>query len=141
MATPLTFQSVLNSQKRVSDPYQAVLEDHVQLLHDGQNHWFLSVCTNGCVQIYDSLHTTLTRSARKAIQSLYKHYFQQPISFLPVQRQPDSFNCGLFAIAYAAEIIDGKSPSEAVFAVDLMRKHFMSCLEKLKLSPFPKASI
>ena len=90
----------------------------------------------------DSLNTTLTRSSRKSIRSLYKHYFagDEVISFLPVQRQPGGYNCGLFAIAFAAEILDGKSPSEALFSVDEMRGHLISCLEMQKLSPFPKFS-
>ena len=117
-------------------------EEHIQLLHDGRNHWILSFCSNGRVQVCDSLNTALTRSSRKAIRSLYMHYFSgdEVISFLPVQRQPDGYNCGLFAIAFAAEILDGKSPSQAIFSVDEMCGHLISCLETQKLSPFPKVS-
>ena len=139
IGTPFTFQTVLNSQKKDVEPYR---EEHIQLLHDGRNHWILSFCSNGRVQVCDSLNTALTRSSRKATRSLYKDYFSgdEVISFLPVQRQPDGYNCGLFAIAFAAEILDGKSPSEAIFSVDEMRGHFISCLETQKLSPFPKVS-
>ena len=112
-------------------------EEHIQLLHDGRNHWILSFCSNGRVQVCDSLNTALTRSSRKAIRSLYKHYFSgdEVISFLP-----DGYNCELFAIAFAAEILDGESPSEAIFSVDKMRGHLISCLETQKLSLFPKVS-
>ena len=142
IGTTATFQAMLNSQKKVIEPYRAVSEEHVQLLHDGCNHWFLSFCSNRRVQVCNSLNTTLTRSSRKSIRSLYKHYFagDEVISFLPVQRQPDGYNCGLFAIAFAAEILDRKSPSEAIFSVDEMRGHLISCLEMQKLSPFPKLS-
>ena len=65
---------------------------------------------------------SLTRSSRKSIRSLYKHYVadggEQIVTFLPVQKQPDGHNCGPFAIIYAAEILDGCSPSEAVFDVN-----------------------
>ena len=133
---------MLNSQKKDVEPYRAVYEEHIQLLHDGRNHWILSFCSNGRVQVCDSLNTALTRSSRKAIRSLYKHYFSgdKVISFLPVQRQPDGYNCGLFAIAFAAEILDGKSPVEAIFSVDEMSEHLISCLETQKRSPFPKVS-
>ena len=47
---------------------------------------------------------------------------------------------GLFAIAFAADILDGKSPSEARFSVDEMRGHLISCLEKQKRSLSPKVS-
>ena len=143
IGTPSTFQTVLNSSKREIEPFQAVNEEHVQLLHDGRNHWFLSFCSNGRVQVCDSLNHTLTRSSRKAILSLYKNYFagrEKIISFLEVQRQPASYNCGLFAIAFAAELLDGKSPTNATFDVDKMRAHLFSCFEGQKLTPFPKLS-
>ena len=73
IGTPFTFQKVLNSQKKDVEPYRAVYEEHIQLLHDGRNHWILSFCSNGRVQVCDSLNTALTRSSRKAIRSLYKH--------------------------------------------------------------------
>ena len=72
IGTPFTFQKVLNSQKKDVEPYRAVYEEHIQLLHDGRNHWILSF-SNGRVQVCDSLNTALTRSSRKAIRSLYKH--------------------------------------------------------------------
>lgn len=58
--------------------------------------------------------------------------------FLPVQQQPDGFNCGVFAIAFAAEILDGQSPIEASFDVAKMRDHLILCLEQETLHPFPK---
>ena len=84
IGTAFTFQTVLNSQKKVVEPYRAVSEEHVQLLHDGCNHWFLGFYSSGHVQVCDSLNTTLTRSSRKSIRSLYKHYFagDEVISFL-----------------------------------------------------------
>ena len=43
---------------------------------------------------------------------------------------------GIFVIAFAAEILDGASPIDAVFDVKEMRPH----IENQKLTPFPKAS-
>ena len=59
-------------------------------------------------------------------------------TFLSVHKQTDGFNCGPFAIAYAAEILDGKSPMEAIFDVQKMRNHLLVCLEQKTLTPFPK---
>ena len=138
-----SYQSVLNSERKTENPYQPVLQEHVQLLHDGSNHWFLSFCSNGRVQICDSLRSSLTPSLRKSIRSLYKNYVPsggERMTFLPVQKQPDSCNCGAFAIAYAAELLDGQCPSDAVFDVNEMRKHLIKCLENQILTPFPKVS-
>ena len=140
IGTDESYQSVLNSEKKTIDPFHPVSQEHVQLLHDGANHWFLSFCSNGRVQVCDSLRSSLTRSSRKSIRSLYKHYVadggEQIVTFLPVQKQPDGHNCGPFAIDYAAEILDGRSPSKAVFDVNKMCEHLITCLE----IPFPKVS-
>ena len=137
-----SYQSVLNSEKKTIDPFHPVSQEHVQLLHDGANHWFLSFRSNGRVQVCDSLRSSLTRSSRKSIQSLYKHYVvdggEQIVTFLPVQKEPHGHICGPFAITYAAEILDGRSPSEAVFDVNKIREHLIICLEMQRLTPFPK---
>ena len=137
------YQSVLNCQKRVK-PYRAVTGEYIQLLHNGINHWFLSFCSNSRVQICDGLNSTLTRTSRKSIQSLNKNVGQKNdsgnvrVTFLSVQKQPDGHNCGLFPVAFAAEIFAGKSPIEAAFDVDQMRDHLIFCSEQGALTPFPK---
>ena len=142
--TDESYQSVLNSEKKTIDPFHPVSQELVQLLHDGANHWFLSFCSNERVQVCDSRRSSLTDSSRKSIPSLYKHYVangrEQIITFLPIQKQPDDHNCGPFAIAYAAEILDGRSPSEIVFDVNKMREHLITCLEMQRLTPFPTVS-
>ena len=62
------------------------------------------------------------------------------VSFLPVQRQNDRHNCGLFAISFAAEILRGASPIDAVFYVKEMLPHLICCLENQTFIPLPKAS-
>ena len=144
IGTDEPYQSVLNSEKKTIDPFCPVSQEHVQLLHDGANHWFLNFCSNGRVQVCDNLRSSLTCSSRKSIRSLYKHYVadgrEQIVTFLPVQKQPDGHNCGLFTIAYAAEILDGRAPSEAVFDVNKMREHLITCLKMQRLTLFPKVS-
>ena len=45
--TDESYQSVLSSEKKTIDPFHPVSQEHVQILHDGANHWFLSFCSNG----------------------------------------------------------------------------------------------
>ena len=138
------YQSVLNTQKNTAIPFQPVYQDHIQLLHDGGSHWFLSFCSSGRVQICDSLKSSLNRCSKKSLYSLYKHvvgeYERVNPTFLTVQKQPDGFNCGVFAIAFAAEILDGCSPMDAVFDVGQMRRNLMTCLQQETLTPFPKVA-
>ena len=63
------------------------------------------------------------------------------LGFLPVQRQQNGYNCGLFAVAFAAEILGSKSPIDAVFNVPQLRDHLIYCLESGTLTPFPKILI
>ena len=90
IGTDESYQSVLNFEKKTIVPFHAVSQEHVQLRHDGVNHWFLSFCSNGRVQVCDSLRSSLTRSSRKSIRSLYKHYVadgrEQIVTFLSVQK-------------------------------------------------------
>ena len=136
------YQSVLNTQKNAAMPFNPVYNDHIQLLHDGGSHWFLSFCSSGRVQICDSLKSTLNRSSMKSVYSLYKHvvgeFEKVKPNFLPAHKQTDGFNCGPFAIAYAAEILHGRSSMEAIFDVRKMQNHLLICLEQKTLTPFPK---
>ena len=86
---------------------------YVQLLHDESNHCFLTFCSNGKVQVCDSLRSKSTPGSRKSIRSLYKHYVPggQRITFLPVSSQ---------------------------FDVNKMRCHLIVCSEQQNLSSFPK---
>ena len=52
-------KSVLNSGNKTIDPFHPVSQEDVQLLHDEANHWFLSFCSNGRVQVCDSLRSNL----------------------------------------------------------------------------------
>ena len=103
--------------------------------------WFLSFCSSGRVQICDSLKSKLNRLSMKSLYPLNKHvgeFEKVKPTFLPVHKQTDGFNYGPFAIAYAAEILHGKSPMEAIFDVKKMRNHLLVCLEQKTLTPFPK---
>ena len=60
------------------------------------------------------------------------------VTFSPVQKQLDDHNCGLFAVAFATKIVDGKSPINAVFHVPKLSSHLIYCLYNGALTLFPK---
>ena len=95
------YKSVLNAQKRRGPPYHAVKNEHIQLLYDGSEHWPLTFCNNGRMQICDSLKTSLSRVNRKCVYALYKNCVKEfTFSFLPDQKQTGRYNRGPFAIAF-----------------------------------------
>ena len=83
--------------------------------------------------------------SQKCVNSLYQEYIggrgKLKVLFLPVSKQPDNYNCGLFAMAFGAEMLDGKSPVNTRFDVDNMRPRLIQCLETLNLTPFSKISL
>ena len=56
----------------------------------------------------------------------------------PVQEQSDSISCGIFAIAFAVEILNNKMPENAHFSESLMRKHLAYCIKQRQFSRFPQ---
>ena len=60
IGTDESYQSVFNSEKKTTDPFHPVSQEHVQHLHNGANHWFLSFYSNRCVHLCDSLLSSLT---------------------------------------------------------------------------------
>ena len=74
---------------------------------------------------------------RKCVHALYKNGVKGFIvRFFPVQKQTDGYNCSPFAIFFAVDNLDGKSPMEACFDVERTRGH-LNCLENKFLVPFP----
>ena len=115
-------------------------QEQVKFLPDGNNHQFLSFCLNGHVQLCDNLNSTLTQASKKSIQALYRNFTRDNpnvmVTFLLVQKQQDTHNYGLFTVAFAAEILDGKSPIDAVFHVPQLLNHLLNCLALREKCPY-----
>ena len=113
--------------------------DHIQLLHDGTCHWLLAFSSSGRVQVCDSLCTNLTSVSKEWLKSLYQPFLKNgklEVTFLPVEKQSDRFNCGPFALVYASILLDGKSPIDFRFLGKKMRAHYINCLKEVTLHPF-----
>ena len=108
-----SYRSVLNWQKKGKTLYP-VENEHIQLMHDGVNHWLLSFFSGSRVQVCDSLRSRLSRITKQSLKSLYESAVGKngkfQVTFLPVEKQTDRDNCGVYAIAFAAEILAGLSP-------------------------------
>ena len=57
---------------------------------------------------------------------------------IPVRKQSDSYNCGLFSRAFVADILGGLSPLDSNFDVSRMRSHLIQCIESGELTVFPR---
>ena len=117
-------------------------ENHIQLLHDGVNHWLLSFNSSGRVQVCDSLRTSISSVTQTCLKALCKSRIDKDrklkITMVTVQTQRDGYNYGLFEIAFAVDILQGISPTESYFDISRMQEHLIQCLEKEKLIVFLK---
>ena len=95
-----------------------------------------------CIQICDSLNVSLTQG--KSVQALYKKNVnddrRMTISFLPVQKHA-TYDCDLFTIAFSCEVLDEKSPVDAVFDVQNLWTHSIQCLSNQNLVVFSKRKV
>ena len=122
----------------------------IQILHVDGNHWILvsnirsldgGVCYNS-VCIYDSLKTSISLDTKKQICSLVKPKEAQFIfDVLNVQYQTNLSDCGLFAIAFATELVYQQSPVFCDFNTSVMRSHLLTCFESGVMKRFPLRKI
>ena len=133
----------LTKRKKLFNPIHPST-DFVQVLHVSESHWLtvsnISLAkTKDRILVYDSsLPTSLKLPTKKAICSIVKpatDIFNFDI--VDVQRQPNLVDCGVFALAFATEIVHGCSPARAYFDVTQLRPHLVKCLEAGHFTRFP----
>ena len=85
--------------------------------------------------VYDSLNgMQYFQGAVKTLKDINPNCY---VKRIPVQQQ-DGFNdCGLFAIANAVTLCNGKDPSKAFYKQNKMRDHFNRCVLRKRIDIFP----
>ncbi len=56
---------------------------------------------------------------------------------LNITPQPNSYDCGVIAIANATELLFGNNPEKCVWDVSKMREHLIQCFQQQKINRFP----
>ena len=96
---------------------------------------------NSCARTMCSRDTPQEpRKSIACIYALYKNQVGVQVEVMNVQRQPDNFSCGVFAVAYATDILSGICPVNSNYDVKNLRQHLVHCLTSGSLTPFPKLS-
>ena len=96
-------------------------------MFNSANYWLISFSSKDCVQICNSLYTNLTPVIKKCLKALCKPKYGKKIQNykLPVQKESDCYNYGLFSIAFVTDVLNGLSFVDSCFEVSLMRSlHF-----------------
>ena len=119
------------------------ISEFLQIVNTG-GHWVcLSTisCRPGNVKIYDSLFQRASPIAIRHSCRMLMHAGDS-ILFLneKVQKQIQTSDCGLFALAFATDLCYGIDPVTQSYDQENMRAHYVSCLDSLKMVPFPRSS-
>jgi len=122
--------------------FDRVCNDYVQIVHD-RDHWVFTGCIHGEILYADSLNRGVSPFVRKQMHQLYAGYKapngQLCTTILPCTQQQNNSDCGVYAAAFAFEIVAGAGcdlmqsycPAE-------MRQHLEECLTMGIVIPFPK---
>jgi polycystin 1L2 len=54
-----------------------------------------------------------------------------------VQRQENSFDCGLFSLAFSHLICNNQDPTQYIIENNTLRLHFNECVKKKLIDTFP----
>ena len=114
----------------------------IHIHHNGNHHYTTTTSIGQNVRIFDSLNCEPTSSLLEQIAAIYSPLNGViPTTTKVVMRhtQEGSKDCGLFAIAYAVELVFSSDPSIQIYDQSQMRQHLVSCFENRLLSPFPKS--
>ena len=94
------------------------------------------------VTIYDSLNMNVTESLKSQITQLFSpDDALPPYRKIQCHKQCGNNDCGVFAIAYAVDVLLENEIQNIIYNQSSMRTHLISCLENQKLSPFPKYQV
>ena len=115
--------------------------EFVQILNTGHGHW-VTVSTIGTshptVNVYDSLYACAGTRLKAQIAAVMATEKPEIIlDFMDVTMQSGSYDCGLFAVAFATALALGEKPELFCFDQSKMRAHLRHCLEKGEMAMFP----
>ena len=114
----------------------------IQILNTCNSHWFTlsnvdlarNSQYNDIVLIYDSAFASRVRMSLDIQMAICSILRPQPdiINFdvVDVQNQPNGSDCGLFAIAFATELVHGNDPAGSFFDTLSLQQHLLEGLER-----------
>ena len=136
-------QSIEGFQRPILGPvrnFDVVSGEFIQILHTGSAHW-VCVSNSGChpfdVNLYGSLYQdVICQEVADQTKDLLGGRLNSLI-YVPVQQQNNGNDCGIFAIAFACYLVNGKDPRQVTFDPSRMRSHLAECLRNEKMNNFP----
>lgn len=135
MQSPLLIQKPCNIQPVAID------NEYIQLLFSGNSekgHWICMYYNNKTIHIYDSLNARCLQNEHKIfINRLFPNNSDLKITFETVQSQNNTYDCGIFAIAFVVSILFNICPCSLSFDIFQMRPHLLKIFETRNIEMFP----
>jgi hypothetical protein len=115
--------------------------ESVNILHDC-NHWITTACLGSEVVYADSLGRDISKVVAAQMLQLYASKCESDsslkVSQLRCDQQRNASNCGLFAAAFAFDLVHGGVEAlHRTYVVRSMRPHLEHCLITGTTQPFP----
>ena len=85
-----------------------------------RHHWTTSTFSGGVIRYFDSLYPgALSDEVKQQLRALYGHLMKHPkVMVVRVQQQKVTVDCGIFVIAYALSLANGKDPAKTVYSAE-----------------------
>ena len=119
--------------------------EFVQILHTGIGHW-VTVSTIGMVhptvRVYNSLYTSAGTTLQSQIACIVATKEAEiTLKFMDVPMQSGASDCGVYAIAFATALAQGKHPECYGFSQHKMRAHLRRYLIGGRMEMFPYTEV
>ena len=113
----------------------------VQIINVKNIHWCVVStvgCETGIINLYDSLYGSVDPETEFLIAGMvFSPASNLTIKMVNIERQSNSSDCGILAIAYAFDICSGVDPCKARYDSSRTRQHLATCLSDCNFSRFP----
>ena len=86
----------------------------------------------------DSVHSLVSTDTKLQIASLLRTGNQRiTLKIQKVQFQKGASDCDAYAIAFATDLAYGNNPASREYEQTKLQSHYLECLSKKKIVPFP----
>ena len=122
------FQNTLLQQiKSTKYPWKHINGDFIQIFFVNTSHWICVSRENNSIKLYDSMNKKTSKHAVNVIaRYIASKYSSIKIEVMNVQQQNNSYDCGIYALAFATTLLFGKCPTK--FNYINIRNHFIKCM-------------
>lgn len=123
--------------------WASVPQQFVQIINVGGCHWAClsnrHCSENGTIELFDSQHTVPESTIKQQACTILRCRLPLiTIQVVNVQKQSNENNCGLYAMAMALDLCEGRDPFICSYNETFMRSHIEGCFQQEHITRFPK---